>query len=219
MRVCLIIVCFMTLISCADKKQEWLKNYAQTKCAYQMEQEKIKADSVKQTSNLIAEMEKTKKELAKFCLPFENKLIALNGQIKDVQKEYMKSYRKAEEAQSSKFGHRNTPAYEKELNKLENIKADKMSSVKNKIAQLKTDMEAKSEYKKLTGQLSQIEEQIKNTQEVIITKHKTTVDSLQELLNVQNSNFKRMKSEMQTNEQIEFELKRDSIRINPCAIN
>jgi chromosome segregation ATPase len=206
----------MILISCADKKQEWFKNYAQTKCAYQTEQEKIKADSIKQISGLIADIEKTKKELAVFCSSYENKLAALNEQTKDVQKEYMRAYRKAEEIQSAKFGHRNTPAYEKELNKLENTKTDKMTTVQNKITQLKAEMESKSEYKKLTKQLKQAEEQIKITLETIIANHKVTVDSLQEELDVENSNFKRMKSEMKNNEQKIFELKRDSIRTHPC---
>mgnify|MGYP000932998978 FL=1 len=77
-------------------------------------------------------------------------------------------------------------------------------------------MEHNGDYKTIAEKNRLNEEKIKLTQEMIIAKHKPTIDSLQELLNVENSNFKRMNSELEPSEQKVLELKRDSIRTNPC---
>lgn len=206
----------LALISCADKKEEWLKNYAQTKCAYQNEEDKIKTDSIEQVSSLIAERAKLQEQVSIITAPFEKKIVGLNEGIKEAQREYMKSYRKAEEAQNAKFGHQNTPAYEKELNHLENIKATKIESLQKKIAEVKSEMENNSDYKSIAEKIKIQDEKIKVTQEKITKNHRVVIDSLQELLNVQNNNFKHLKSELEPTKQKILELKRDSIRVNPC---
>lgn len=208
------LICALT--SCADKKTQWLEQYAQTKCAYQTEAEKIKADSVLQIPSLLTEKEKLQEQSLVISAPFEKKIEELNEEIKEAQREYMKAYRIAEQAQNAKFGHRDTPAYAKEIGNLENIKAKKIESLQNKIAKVKSELENKSDYKSVTDKIKLQDEKLKAIQEAIIVKHKAVIDSLQDLLNVQNSNFKRMKSELEPNEQTILESKRDSIRTNPC---
>jgi hypothetical protein len=213
-----IVFLLFILTSCADKKAQWLEQYAQTKCAYQTEEDKIKSDSIEQIPSLIAERLKLQEQLSIITTPFEKKIEELNEEIKEAQREYMKSYRKAEEAQNAKFGHQNTPAYEKEINRLDIIKSTKIATVQNKIAEVKSEMESNANYKSIIDKITNQDKKIKVTQETIINNHKTTIDSLQELLNVQNSNYKRMKSELAPAEQIILELKRDSIRTKPCTI-
>lgn len=205
-----------SLTSCVDKKEEWLQRYAQTKCAYQKEEERIKADSLKQIPSLIAEKKKLQDHLSSITAPFEKKVLELNEEIKETQREYMKAYRIAEGEQSVKFGHASTPEYDKKINRLENIKATKITSLQNKIAEIKLEMESKIDYKSISEKIQIQDLKIKATQEAIGTNHKLAIDSLQELLNVENSNFKRMKSELNRSEQKILELKRDSVRTNPC---
>lgn len=204
------------LYSCADKKEDWLQKYAQTKCAYQNEEDKINADSIAKISSLIAEMEKLQKQLTFITSPCDKRIKELNEEIQNAQKDYMKAYRIAEGKQSEKYGHRNTPAYEKEINKLDLIKRNKISSLQNRIAEVKSEMESKDEYKSITEKIKLKEDKIKTTKDLITTTHKPVIDSLQELLDLENSNFKRLKSEFEPTEQKNFELKRDSIRANPC---
>lgn len=204
------------LTSCSDKKEKWLEQYAQTKCAYQTETEKIKADSIQQIPSLLTEKEKLQEKLSLITAPFEKKTKELNDGIKEVQREYMKSYRVAEEAQNAKFGHRNTPAYEKKINQLESITSTKIALLQNKITGIKSEMENNRDYQSITEKIKSQDEKLKEIQETIIAKHKTVIDSLQELLNVENGNFKRLKSELEPNEQTILESKRDSIRTNPC---
>lgn len=204
------------ITSCADKKEEWLQRYAQTKCAYQTEEDKIKTDSTEQIPSLIAEREKLKEQLSTITAPFERKINELNEGIKEAQSEYMKAYRIAEGKQSAKYGHRNTPAYEKEINNLDLVKRTKISILQNKIAEVKSEMESNNDYKSIAEKIKIQNEKIKVTQETITMNHMVVIDSLQELLNVENSNFKRMKSELEPTEQKILELKRDSIRVNPC---
>ena len=211
--ICLLLFAFT---SCADKKAQWLEQYAQTKCAYQTEVEKVKVDSIAQIPSLLAEKEKLLEQLLFISAPFEKKTKELNEGIKEAQREYMKAYRIAEQAQNAKFGHRDTPAYVKEISNLENKKAKKIESLQNKIAEVKSELENKNDYKSVIEKIKLQDEKIKAIQDGIIVKHKTVIDSLQELLNVQNSNFKRLKSELEPNEQTILESKRDSIRINPC---
>lgn len=211
-----IYILLFALVSCADKKEEWLRCYAQTKCIYQTEEAKIKADSIEQIPSLISEKEKLQEQLSSVTAPFEKRISELNEGIKGAQSEYMKAYRIAEGKQSAKFGHRNTPAYEKEINELENIKRTKISSLQHKIAEVKSEMENNNEYRSITEKIKAQDNKIKTTQEAIITSHKAVIDSLQELLNVENSNFKRMISELEPSEQKVLESKRDSIRVNPC---
>ena len=216
MRLSLFILSLTIFASCADKKEEWLKSYAQTKCAYSRETENIKADSVKTIAPLINEKTQLQDQLQKITAPFEERIKGFNEGLKEAQRDYMKEYRKAEEAQSERYGHRNTPAYEKKLSSLENIKATKISALQNKIAKVKEEMEANSDFKNLNEKIKLLEDKINSSLTVISEKHKPTIDSLQELLNTENSNFKRMQSEMETVEKKQFELKRDSIRVNPC---
>ncbi len=218
MRFQLIGICLLLfgITSCADKKDEWLERYAQTKCAYENEEGKIKADSIAQIPSLLNEREKLNEQLFVISAPFEKKINELNEGMKEAHREYMKSYRIAEGKQSVKYGHRNTPAYEKEINNLDIIKRTKISKLQYKITEIKSEMEHNGDYKTIAEKNRLNEEKIKLTQEMIIAKHKPTIDSLQELLNVENSNFKRMNSELEPSEQKVLELKRDSIRTNPC---
>lgn len=211
-----IYILLFTITSCADKKEEWLQRYAQTKCAYQTEEDKIKADSTEQIPSLIAEREKLKEQLSTVTAPFKKKMNELNEGIKEAQSEYMKAYRIAEGKQSERYGHRNTPAYEKEITNLDLVKRTKISTLQNKIADAKSEIESNNDYKSITEKIKIQDEKIKTTQESIIISHKAVIDSLQELLNVENSNFKRMSSELEPKEQKALELKRDSIRTNPC---
>jgi hypothetical protein len=206
----------LMLASCADKKNEWLKQYAQTKCAYQTEQDIIKADSIEQVSSLVADRLKLQEQLSIIAAPFEKKIVELNEEVKKVKREYMKSYRMAEEAQNAKFGHQNTPAYEKEINRLDNIKQTKTFTLERKISEVKSELENSKDYISITKKIRSQDEKIITTKESIITNHKVVIDSLQELLNVENSNFARIKSELDPKEQKTLELKRDSIRVNPC---
>jgi hypothetical protein len=112
MKFQLIGICLLlfALTSCADKKAQWLEQYAQTKCAYQTEVEKVKVDLIAQIPSLLAEKEKLLEQLLFISAPFEKKTKELNEGIKEAQREYMKAYRIAEQAQNAKFGHRDTPA-------------------------------------------------------------------------------------------------------------
>lgn len=208
--------CIIFCVSCTDKKEEWLKRYAQTKCAYKNEKDKVNADSIAKISSLIAEKEKLQEQLNLITSSFDKKIKELNEGINAAQKDYMKAYRIAEGKQSAKYGHRNTPAYEKEINNLDLIKRTKISSLEHKIAEVKSEMESKDEYKSITGKIKLQDDKIRTTKELITTTHKSVMDSLQELLDLENSNFKRLKSEFEPAEQNKFELKRDSIRANPC---
>ena len=118
----IIFTCIILFVSCTDKKEEWLQRYAQTKCAYQNEEDKISADSNAKIPSLIAEKEKLQEQLNFITSPFDKKIKELNEGIKDAQKDYMKAYRIAEGKQSVKYGHRNTLAYEKEIYNLDLIK-------------------------------------------------------------------------------------------------
>ncbi|HSH67380.1 MAG TPA: hypothetical protein VLB84_16670, partial [Bacteroidia bacterium] len=155
-------------------------------------------------------------KLTQIKKPFENQISKLNDDITNVHNEYMKVYRKAEGEQSEKYGHVSTPAYEKKINKLEIMKQEKASVLEKKIADVKAQMESQADFIFLTKQIKSVENKIKNAQQSIVNSHKPSVDSLQELLNTENSNYKDLKKELNQPEQNELELKRDSIRANPC---
>jgi hypothetical protein len=147
---------------------------------------------------------------------FEEKIAKLNEAIKEAQHEYMKAYRIAEERQNEKFGHKSTPAYEKEINKLDLIKQNKISNLQNKIDQIKSEMQKNDDYQLITNNIKVQEDKIKMSENNIVVSHKSVLDSRQELLNVENDNFKRLKTQLTSSEQKTLELKRDSIRVNPC---
>jgi hypothetical protein len=54
--------CIIFICSCSDNTEEWLKQYAQTKCAYQKEKDKIKADSILRIPSMLAEKQKMQTE-------------------------------------------------------------------------------------------------------------------------------------------------------------
>lgn len=210
------VLLLLTWTSCSDKKEEWLKNYSETKCAYQTVQSKIKADSIEQIPPLLSEREKLNEELIAIKVPFEKKIDGLNENISEEQKEYMKSYRKAEGEQSARFGHTSSPAYERIISELENKRDTKIALLQKQITCIKSEMESNEKYKAITEKIRLQDEKIKASQEGIIVKHKMVVDSLQEYLNLLNANYKNLKADQAPSEQKIFEQKRDSIRANPC---
>jgi hypothetical protein len=202
--------------SCTDKKINWLTHYSSTKCAYQTEMEKFKSDSAIQITPLLKECEELQKKLVVTRKPFETKIAEIEDKKTLVQKEYMKAYRKEEEKQSTKYGHVSTPAYEKKINQLEKIKNVKNETLQQKITLIRNDMESQSDFISLTQQISTLNKKINNVQEGIAIKHKKIIDSLQQMLNVENANYNVLKKELNSDEQKNIELSRDSVRANPC---
>ena len=77
--VSLIVALSAVMTSCENKTENWLNDYAKTKCAYQQEQQMIQDDSVKLITPLTLKKENLLQELTLLFAPFHES-IEVNNQ-------------------------------------------------------------------------------------------------------------------------------------------
>lgn len=216
MKSCMLVGFAIIFFSCHDKKAQWLEYYAQSKCAYITEKNKIHYDSLEQIAPLVQQHKQIESKLTEAALPHTSKLSQLNNMLRQASGDYMKAYRKLQDDQNAKHGHISTPDYERKLNALERNRTSGLNAIQRQIALVNEAMQKDTSIIRLSEKLKTQEAIITTTFEAIIAKHKYIIDSLQQNIDVANTNYKYLKRELTTDEQTALEQKRDSIRLNPC---
>lgn len=161
-------------------------------------------------------MEKLLTEKKEIANPYGEKIDVLKRQIKDEQKKYMEEYRNLSDKHNEKHGHVSTPEYEKSLIRIQQSSDNRIASIQKKIKMINDEMRSNNEYQILVGKIALIENKIKEQGSTIHNKYKPAFDSLQEVLNNLNSNYKTILKDLANDEKQILESKRDSIRKYPC---
>jgi hypothetical protein len=204
------------LASCVNKEDQWLNQYKKTKCAYKTEYDKLKSDSLIHIEVLLPKKVNLQKELSEFKVMYESKIKRLETTIEKTEAEYLKLSKIARDKQNEKYGHISTPDYEKKLEQIETIRALKINQLREKIVDVKREMESEDVYISITNELKKQEDRIKSLSDSIVKAHEPTLDSLQNALNIENEYYKRLYNGIPESERAIFKQKRDNIRMNPC---
>lgn len=204
------------LTSCENKTENWLHDYAKTKCAYQQEEQIMQDDSVNQITPLALEKENLLQKLTLSSEPYNKSVEKLNKEIRDEGKNYMKNYRKVTDKHNEKYGHVSTPEYEKVIENLQIKRDTKISSLQENIKKINDELSSDSEIQNKSQQIELLESKIDSSWISISGKHQPIIDSLQQELNTLNRNHKNILNELSQEEKKSFEMSRDSIRNNPC---
>lgn len=204
------------LTSCGNKTENWLNDYAKTKCAYQQEQQIMQGDSVRQISSLVLDKDKLLRELAQLSEPYNKRIEKLNAEIRDERNNYMKNYRKVTDKHNEKYGHVSTPEYEKVIENLQIKRETKISSLQENINRINAELTSDSEFQNKSLQIELLESKIDSSWNSISGKHQPIIDSLQLELNTLNRDYKNILKELSQEEKSNFEMSRDNIRKKPC---
>ena len=215
--VSLIVALSAVMTSCGNKTENWLNDYAKTKCAYQQEQQMIQDDSVKLITPLTLKKENLLQELTLLSAPFHDRIELNNQKIEEELGVFGDEYRKKTDKHSAKYGHVSTPEYEKAIENLQIKRDTKISLLKENINQINEELSNDSEIKNKSQEIELLESKIDSSWNSIIDKHRPIIDSLQQELNTLNRNYKNILNELSQEEKKSFEMSRDSIRSNPCS--
>ena len=215
--VSLIVALSAVMTSCENKTENWLNDYAKTKCAYQQEQQMIQDDSVKLITPLTLKKENLLQELTLLSAPFHDRIELNNQKIEEELGVFGDEYRKKTDKHSAKYGHVSTPEYEKAIENLQIKRDTKISLLKENINQINEELSNDSEIKNKSQEIELLESKIDSSWNSIIDKHRPIIDSLQQELNTLNRNYKNILNELSQEEKKSFEMSRDSIRSNPCS--
>ncbi|MDD2307410.1 MAG: hypothetical protein PHP53_22090 [Prolixibacteraceae bacterium] len=202
--------------SCQDEKQQWLNKYAEIKCAYISDTINKANDKSVIIKESIKEKEAAEKNLSKVNAVYKSEIKLLEEKIIKENSEYLKKYRTESDKQSDLYGHFSTPAYEKKMYALKLSLAKNIEAYNGQIEQIKMQRDADSKYKQCHDQVQKITNSILEEEKKIDTKYKTSIDSLQKLLNEQNSKFNDIAANLKGSELLDFKLKRDKLKENPC---
>jgi hypothetical protein len=91
------------LFSCADRKENFLVEYADVRCQYQQVDDSLSAAIQAGTADLQKRKIEIEKKFAELSNPYHEKIQLLNDEIKQVQQEYMTAYRKSRITDSASF--------------------------------------------------------------------------------------------------------------------
>ena len=214
--VFLVVALSVMLNSCGNKTENWLNDYAKTKCAYQQEEQMIQDDSVSQIAPLVLEKENLLQELNLLSVPFQNRIELMNQEIAEALIKFGEEYRKKTDKHSAQYGHISTPEYERTIENLQIKRDTKISLLKENIKKINEELNNDSEIQNKSQQVELLESKIDSSWNSIIGKHQPIIDSLQQELNTLNRNYKNILNELSQGEKKSFEMSRDSIRNNPC---
>ena len=214
--VSLIVALSAVMTSCENKTENWLNDYAKTKCAYQQEQQMIQDDSVKLITPLTLKKENLLQELTLLSAPFHDRIELNNQKIEEELGVFGDEYRKKTDKHSAKYGHVSTPEYEKAIENLQIKRDTKISLLKENIKIINNELNNDSEIQNKSQQIELLKSKIDSSWNNISVKHQPIIDSLQQELNILNINFKNILNELTQEEKENFEMSRDSIRNNPC---
>jgi hypothetical protein len=203
--------------SCQDQKQQWLNKYAEIKCAYVTDTTNRENDKSLITKAYGIEKEAAQKNLSKVNAVYKAEIKLLEEKIIKENSEYHKKYRTESDKQSDLYGHFSTPAYEKKMYALKVSLAKSIEAYKDQIEQIKMQRDADSKYKQCLVEIQKIANVILEKEKIIDTRYKTSIDSLQKLLNEQNSKFNDIAANLSGIELQDFTLKRDNLKENPCV--
>lgn len=214
-----VVVLSVILMGCQNKKENWLRDYAQTKFAYQQVQQTMNDDSVKQIASTVLEKEKCLHELALLSEQFNKAIEFLNQEIKQEQDKFVQAYRKTTDRHNEKYGHVSTPGYEKAIENLQKSRDSKILSLQENIRKLNAELSSNPEVQKKSLQIQILTKKIDAKKNTIRTHFKSKLDSLQEKLNSLNRNFQNMLNQLPPEDKSSFKRSRDSIRqINTLAL-
>ncbi len=213
----LVVALSVMLNSCGNKTENWLNDYAKTKCAYHQEEQMMQDDSISQIAPLVLEKENLLQELNLLSAPFQNRIELLNQEIAEALIKFGEEYRKKTDKHSAQYGHISTPEYEKAIENFTIKRDTKISLLKENINQINEELSNDSEIKNKSQEIELLESKIDSSWNSIIDKHRPIIDSLQQELNTLNRNYKNILNELSQEEKKSFEMRRDSIRSNPCS--
>ena len=214
--VFLVVALSVMLNSCRNKTENWLNDYAKTKCAYQQEEQMMQDDSVSQIASLVLEKQNLLQELNLLSAPFQNKIELMNQEIAKALTKFGEEYRKKTDKHSAQYGHISTPEYERAIENSQIKRDTKISLLKKKKKKINDELSSNSEIQSKSQEIELFESKIDSSWNSIIGKHQPIIDSLQQELNTLNRNYKNILNELSQGEKKSFEMSRDSTRNNPC---
>jgi hypothetical protein len=202
---------------CADKKEHWVGSYAEVKCAYQREKDAMAADSARVIVPLVKEREDLLKKINEAAAPFNAEIDRLKAEIAVQQNNYKKEYRIVTDKHNDKYGHVSTPQYKNAISRLQLTRDERVAAIQEKIKAVQSRREADKNYRELTGSLELLDEKIKAGNDQLKRNHVAAFDSLQNVLNSLNHEYKTIVTALSAAEKQTLEARRDSIRENPCG--
>lgn len=216
MRIIGLFILPLIAFSCQPNTEEWHATYAQYKCDYKTLTEE-REHTVNQRNDILTAKKDSIQKLIE--TKFQDQLArmqTLRDQIQDAEKVYTAEYRKAQDEQSAKYGHVSTPAYEKQLQRLDNQRSIKTSVLVERLRKEESELKANSDYVALSNVKEEVENALKNVNEEVKEMYKSRVDSLQEKVNNHRIHGKEIKRSLDEKEGKAFQALTDSINNSPC---
>jgi hypothetical protein len=202
--------------SCGNKKEEWLKEYAITKCTYVTKVNQRDGLIANATATLLSEKEQTLSEFKAYAEKYQVHFDVLNQQIQWAKDDYVKKYKEESDKQNSIHPHPSKQQYEKTIKALQEKRDQEISDDRDEINKFQTLQANDATYIQYTIKLADIDKTIGETEEKIKIDFKSSIDSLQNLMNKQDENFKTIVSSLHGEELKKFTTQRDSLVNNPC---
>ncbi len=217
MKKLILLLLSVILVSCQDKKDDWLTRYQETKCLWQKTEMRFGYDTLQASEKVFLAIKQVQTKLVEVEAPYKVKIATLKKQIEAVKQKYHTEYRRISDAHSKIHGHISTPEYEKNVLKVNKLCDDEVAALQNQIRNLQQELGGNSTYKVLTSKIAELRNEIgTNTTAIKQAKYQSIFDSLQVVIVNQNLHFKSILVELKEPEKQNFIQRRDSIRANPC---
>ena len=211
-----IFLIFFVFASCKYKENSWLNNYKEIKCKYAKIEELRRNDSLNKINKLGKELAEIKTEISKIDKPIIEELANLENSRSEIVVEYLSKSNQIIDQQTDKFGHNSTPEFEKKLSQNEKEANSKTKVFENKIEFLNQKLAENNKYQELKAKEGKIKSEIAEEYISIKEKYSKQLENLQYDLNYLNAQFKKLTSNLNTQELKTLTKKRDSIKQNPC---
>lgn len=204
------------LLSSCNRNQSWLKEYRAAKCSWQNAESALSKDTLQSNEKLHLRLAEIKTEIEKVQTPFQNRISAIERNIKQTRQRYFDEYNRMTDAHNQIYGHKSTPEYDRKVATNEAKKNTEVATLQAKIYVIKQELEENRLYKEWSEKLKSALTEIESNNATSKQKFKPTFDSLQIIIDKSNQEFRDIIAGLKESERQSLIDKRDSIRANPC---
>lgn len=206
----------LCMMACNSKTSDWLQQYKALKCEYLTTQQQMD-EAVKKLGVSVQEQRDRIADSSRLALSsYENKINALQSEIKKAEQDFQKAYKTETLNHSIKYGHVSTPDYENRIKQLETKRDNSIAICESKINTIRRSMETDYEAQAAMSKLQAFDKMIKDKEREVKLPFSKKLDSLQVALNNHNSKFKQILYELNGAEVNKFKAERDSVKLHPC---
>lgn len=209
----LIILCFA---ACKNKSADWISNYQHVKCEYAKTQMLFDADTLNTTKELYANVNTVQIQINKIETPYLKRIGVVEEKAKLVKENYFTEYRRISAEQNKIYGHQSTPGYDKKIEDLDQKQKKELDILFKQRESINKELYENINYIDLVSKLNQLLTEIESAKAIVKEKYQPTFDSLQNLLNGLNKQFKTIILNMEKEDEQKFTSQRDDIRKSPC---